>query len=296
MRNTESDAFGPWITEIDSEALLPKLYAGVVDMAKNYDVLVKIPRDIERRKVVPGMDLYDYVLGVYDNELLIYKRVGSSVTQDSIKLEDIVSIEEICSILLGRLVIKTYHSKFEFEFSTVSLTVVTKLISIIRKYTNRNYADISLQLLPDTSIKSLDIFFTNKVNQMKYEEEKLHVLALQPSINLSYEEYSNFKKAYLRIMNGHLQSCLYLTNFSELIVLKYGKNFARINDSDYSFSITYIPFDKITTPILTDSPQTSELDIISIGKDDNIVDFIFTDVNEHKDSLFRNLQIISNSI
>ena len=293
MRTAEYDAFGPWIIEVDSEELLPKLYNGIVDMGKNYDILIKIPRDIERRNADSNMDLYDYVLGIYNNELLIYKREDKSVTQDSIKLEDIIFIEEISSLLSGNVILKTALKKFEINFNTVSLTVITKLISIIRRLTRKIYFDIPLEILPDSNIQNLDIFFTNKVNQMKYEEEDLHVLALQPSINLSYEDYATYKKIYLRIMSGHLQSCLYLTNYSELIVLRYGKNFSRINDSDYSFSITYIPFNMITPPVLTDSSQTSELDVISIGKDDNIIDFIFTDNNIFKESLFKNLKIIS---
>ena len=79
MYPSEYDAFGPWIYEITEAHPLPALFAPYVRSEETPLMLFKIPRDIERRRATPDMDLYDYVVGAYEERLLILKRVEHTV-------------------------------------------------------------------------------------------------------------------------------------------------------------------------------------------------------------------------
>lgn len=63
MAISEYDAFGPWIYEVDGEHPLPRLFAPYVRERVDALMLLKILRDIERRRATPDMELYDYVVG-----------------------------------------------------------------------------------------------------------------------------------------------------------------------------------------------------------------------------------------
>ena len=79
MRVSEYDAFGPWAYEIDEDHPLPPLFVPWVEHPEDYRMLFKLPRDIERRKATPDMDLYDYVVGVNDEGIRVWSRREKAV-------------------------------------------------------------------------------------------------------------------------------------------------------------------------------------------------------------------------
>ena len=78
---SEYDAFGPWIYKITEKNPMPALFFPYYKENNNYLMLIKIPRDIERRKAKPDMDLYDYVIGMYEEYGYILKRNGKEVEE-----------------------------------------------------------------------------------------------------------------------------------------------------------------------------------------------------------------------
>ena len=82
MRISEYDAFGPWVYDVDGEHPLPPLFVPFVDMSKSWRMLLKIPRDIERRRATPDMDLYDFVVGADDAGIQIWSRREKAVEAD----------------------------------------------------------------------------------------------------------------------------------------------------------------------------------------------------------------------
>ena len=67
----EYNAFGPWAYEISEKYPLPPLFAPYFTADDKAVIKIKIPREIERRNAEPGMDLYDYVVALYEDRLLI---------------------------------------------------------------------------------------------------------------------------------------------------------------------------------------------------------------------------------
>lgn len=93
FRVSEYDAFGTWIYKITEKHLMPPLFIPYYKEEKDYLMLIKIPRDIERRKANPDMDLYDYVIGMYDNYGYILKRKDKEVEEIRFYYDEVESIE-----------------------------------------------------------------------------------------------------------------------------------------------------------------------------------------------------------
>ncbi len=85
MAITEYDAFGPWIYEVTDKHPLPPQFEKQVE-EHDYEILIKIPRDIERRKANPDMALYNYVIGCFEEKIYIYQRLESEVTKHIVNI------------------------------------------------------------------------------------------------------------------------------------------------------------------------------------------------------------------
>ena len=101
MRISEYDAFGPWVYDVDGEHPLPPLFVPFVDMSKSWRMLLKIPRDIERRRATPDMDLYDFVVGADDAGVQIWSRREKAVESTRIAYRDITGIRLYQRLLHG---------------------------------------------------------------------------------------------------------------------------------------------------------------------------------------------------
>ena len=63
----EYNAFGPWVYEIDDAHPLPPLFASCFTDNDEAILKIKVPREIERRNAAPGMELYDFVIALYED-------------------------------------------------------------------------------------------------------------------------------------------------------------------------------------------------------------------------------------
>src|SRR5262245_14614743 len=75
----EHDRFGPWVLEVSDDDPPPSIFAPCLDRAEAPLLAVKVPRDIDRRDAHPGMDLYDYLVCLYADDIEIMRRDGRSV-------------------------------------------------------------------------------------------------------------------------------------------------------------------------------------------------------------------------
>ena len=99
-RDPEYDRFGPWIIEISPDDPAPPLFVPFLDRTEEPRLSLKVPRQIERRRAHPGMDLYDYVVNLYEEDMLILMRVGPEVEARALRYRDIGSLrvrEDLCA-------------------------------------------------------------------------------------------------------------------------------------------------------------------------------------------------------
>ena len=68
---SEYKAFGPWVYEITDKYPMPRIFAPFFEEDDDAVMKIKIPREIEHRNAAPGMELYDFVIALYEDQLRV---------------------------------------------------------------------------------------------------------------------------------------------------------------------------------------------------------------------------------
>ena len=239
----EYHCFGPWILEITDENPMPPLFVPYYKETNNYLMLIKVPMNIDRSQAKPGMDLYRYVIGMYDNYFYLLERNEKEVSETKFSYSEIEGIENFSDLLIGKLTIYLKYRKVTINYSSVSGDIITKLIGIIRdRYSERKYNKV---LLDNNQSQGIDRVYINLLDSMKSCGDLLNISAVQPSIKVKALNQSILKKLLCHINQQKLLSVIYLSNDKELLVLSRGKPFRYRSDSIISYNLIYIPIEKI---------------------------------------------------
>ena len=122
----EYNAFGPWAYEISEKYPLPPLFAPYFTADDKAVIKIKIPREIERRNAEPGMDLYDYVVALYEDRILVLKREDGTVLEKQIPLKEFKGVRIYQNLLKGGYTIFSARGSISFPFNSVSLDLFQK--------------------------------------------------------------------------------------------------------------------------------------------------------------------------
>lgn len=295
-RKLEYDAFGPWIIEIYQKNILPELFSNFVNMDKKYDLLIKIPRNIERRRASPKMELYDYVIGVCKDELYIYERNGKIITEKIFKLCDIYSIKIYTSLLFGQVFIQIKNSIFTFNFNTISEDIIMKLAILIRRKFIKEQDFKFENYVESENIGKTELYYHTMWDRINRREKNIKIMAIQQTKKLKYNDRNIIRKILYRLTRSKLLSCLYLTNDKELIIIKKGENFSINKRADYSETFTYIPFHRISKISIKDSKYTKEVKEIILQVGGEHIKLLFDENNEYKNIFYNNLKSFVNTM
>lgn len=292
MQNREYDEFGPWIHEINSKEDIPKLFIPYCSEVDDALLLLKIPRNIERRKANPSMDLYDYVLGVYEEYLLILKRNSKNIEVIEINFKDVIAITNSRDILLG--IVTFYLSKkiITFNYSVVSSDIIENLLKLIReRYVEKNDF-IFKGLLDYNLIKGVDDLYINLLRQFAKPEDPFKVLAIQRSIK-AIPIYTNITKKIIDLVNIYKenlhQNTMYLTNEKELLIVTRGKTFSRPNVSVHRYYFTYIPINRIVNIRYDCISEYGNISPFFIEIKDHSFKYYFDNANSQREHLSKML-------
>ncbi len=97
--------FGPWILPVRTPTDLPALFSGRVDLT-SARVAVKIPRPLDRRRAHRVRDLYDHVVVVAPDAVVVASRTPaepSGVRVTRVAARDILAIDDSVELLDGYL-------------------------------------------------------------------------------------------------------------------------------------------------------------------------------------------------
>jgi hypothetical protein len=287
MKVSEYDAFGPWIYEVSEEHPLPPLFVPFYKEDGNFLMRIKIPRNIERKNAKPGMDLYDYVIGLYEDHIYILKREDKQVEERSVYFDEINGIEALSRLLAGTLTIYLTDGKIEIPYNLVSNNVVMKLVGLIRnRYSKKTYEDNDPYCFDNNP--AVETLFTNLLFKMKSEED-LRICAVQRSIPLKLNKANFFEQLKYFITPRKLFNTLHLSNSRELIILTRGKAFKEGRVPNYAYAITYLPFERLSGVLIENDEEYSGLAALHIKLPGQDFKFYFEQMNKESIHYYNNL-------
>ncbi|MBP7902529.1 MAG: hypothetical protein KA015_06915 [Spirochaetes bacterium] len=246
MQDKEYTAFGPWIYEIDEEREMPPIFREHFTQDNNHTILFKIPVNMERRGLRPGMHMYDYVIGAYSDYIYIMQRNGDDVISKKIHYSEITAIENSIDILRGTFVIYLNSELYCITYNAVSKDILDKFAEIVR--TNMNETEIDLS---DYNKSPADfnpsIGFNNIYSLLLENIENIRFVAYQHKKRIKYKTKKILDRVTGFILLPELTEWMMLATPKDIIIASCGKNINFRNFPVHKRSYLFVPFKSITS-------------------------------------------------
>jgi len=292
-REAEYKAFGPWIIEITDQYPLPPLFIPYYKEDGINLMRIKIPRDIERRNANPDMDLYDYVIGLYEDHIYILERLEKDVKETKVFYDEIEGLENYTDILIGKFTIFLNDRKVIIPYNAVSKKIINSMIKIIRdRYTGKSYQKLQSPYDYDYDKEKIIIketLFINLLDEMRADNEKFDLAVIQPAVRLQKIRERKRLKALQFLFRKKLLVTLHLASNSEILVISRGTPFKTRADDMYSRSYLYIPIEKLQSIILEKDDEFDNLQRFYLKTNKHTFMFYFDESNEASIDYYRNL-------
>ena len=254
----EFSTFGPWVYEIKESYPLPRLFAPFFDKDDQAIMKIKIPRDIDRRNAKPGMNLYDYVIALYRDQLRILERSeNDSVTDHLIDAADFMGIRIYKNMLRAACTIYTVNGSFSFSFNSASMDLIWKTANLILASMERN-RPVDVSSLPVTEAQPKTMLLQNMLHDIRKEREDIAVGAVQEGMEV-YPREDTAVKIERMLWKELNPEAVHLFTPKELIVLENGFFPNRAGMPDFGFTYTIMPLNKLTAVNLSRSKVYSLL-------------------------------------
>lgn len=247
MKETDNEysAFGPWIYEIDDSHPLPHTLKKYTDKTSNYKMLIKIPVNIERRKLKPGMDMYNRVLGVHNDYFQIISKHGDKVNSEKIHYDKIEAIEYKFDLLEGKFTLFTDKSSFETIFNASSMETISKMAKLVRDTIIKEHAPIDIAQYKTVSTDT-SLFFKNIYDELKKENEDFKIIGYHDDIDIRYAAYKLHRFLFQMLLKPKIAGTLHVTNGKELAVITHGSHTVKtVKDPAIAGSFLFVPFKSI---------------------------------------------------
>ena len=262
----EYNAFGPWAYEISEKYPLPPLFAPYFTADDKAVIKIKIPREIERRNAEPGMDLYDYVVALYEDRILILKREDGTVLEKQIPLKEFKGVRIYQNLLKGGYTIFSARGSISFPFNSVSLDLFRKLTNLVLERVKSQVRDISS--LPVTETAPESMLLINMLHDTEMKLPDIRVGAVQKSTDVHRKGAT--QNMIERMLWGEMNpEALHLYTDQYLIVFENGVFPNHVGMQDFGYTQTIIPLDRIDGIEVAHSEEYSLLEEsrLTLGQD-----------------------------
>ena len=250
----EFDQFGPWLTVIKELEDVPQQFMHLKDQILDSVFAFKVPIQVARRDLKIGMPLYEKVVVLTEDKVVIMTRHEEDrIEIEEMKQSDIVYLRYVDNLLDGKLIFGSAAGEQVVGFNTVSIDVVEQVVDIIRKtYIPGNktidFADI-------TEPVDVQSFLFRNLLAAEMKKENVQAIEYQPFMELSGNE------------DIQLQDSLFVTNGKELIVMNRVKEVKTVDDADYGYRYTFVPVERIESLTLEPDQSISGLQELALVLD-----------------------------
>lgn len=275
----EYDRFGPWAVQISEEDPPPPLFAEYLTRAERPLLAVKIPRHVERRNARPGMDLYDYLVALYEDDLVILQRDGHQVRADGCHYQDVQHVRVSRSLLRGNIHLGLPGRPYDLPYNTVSDDLMLRLVDVVRQRYAREPSALpswpELQL--DESV--LSFYFERLLAAERRRGRGMRLLAAQGTVPVASREMSALRRLLFRVVDKRLLEGMHFCDGRELMTLTRGKAFAYRWEVEYGIETTWLPVRNISAVELRADPSNAAISL-TLRTAAGDCSFAFADTND----------------
>ena len=280
QRDPEYDRFGPWVIEISDEDPPPPLFVPHLTRPDTPLLQLKIPRKISRRDAHPGMDLYDYMVSLYAEDMVVLERMERQVRERTIRYRDIQYLSLRDELLRGTVHLGVPDGSYDLPYNTVSGDIMRRLASIVCERNLTDHAALPLEVEPVESTE-LSFYFERLLRDEQAGGSDMRAIAAQPNTALGALEENPLRRFLFGIVDKRLLESLHLSDGRELKIVDRGQPFAYRWQSVYGRRETWIPLTNITSVDWDWGPDEADAAPVKVTVDTRAgaVSWVFTPNN-----------------
>ena len=257
----EYDRFGPWVLEISDDDPVPPLFVPAVTRSDPALLRIKIPRDVDRRAMSPGADLYDSVICLYETDMVVHQRVGSEVRTEACRYRDVQSLQVDHDLLLGNLQLGLPGRSIGLRYSTVSSFIMSRLVELIRQ----RYAagDPRAPAATEVTVRDDELSFSfRRLLRTQLETGTgMRLIAAQGTVGVGSPGMAVAHRLAARLADRRLLELMHLTDGRELMVVGRGRSYASWWQSDYGHATRYIPLCNVRGAVWHEEPKHGAIEL-----------------------------------
>lgn len=273
----ELDHFGPWVLEVGASDPPPRLFLPYLARDGAPILAIKVPRRIDRRDARPGMDLYDYLICLYSDELEVMHREDRvGVRRWACAYRDIGYLSVTRTLLRGVLHLGTPAGSCDVPFNTTADRPIQHAIELIRERSRRPRSETSLPERAHAVGAPLSFGFERLLGDVRRERPTMRPIAIQGTVRLGDRGGKNGRRYLMRVTGRRLLESIHCTDGRELLILDRGRTYAYRWESIYGSVATYIPLASIRD---IDRRDEEEVTTSTIRTDGGIVSHAFSRTN-----------------
>lgn len=261
-RQHEYDRFGPWAIEISDEDLPPPLFRPYLTRPEPALLSVKIPRPVARRDAHPGMDLYDYLICLYADDMVVLQRVGHDVRSDSFQYRDVQHLRVDEALLRGNLHLGVTGRPYDLPYNTVGQDLMMRIVDLVRQRYSPRHPQIPPGTRPTVREGELSFLFERLLAQEEQRLTGMRLLAVQASAAVAPHGSSAARRFLFRIADKRLQESMHLSDGRELKIVGRGQAYAYRWQAIYGTDTTYIPIDNLTGVAWEDDTANAAVNLV----------------------------------
>ena len=237
----EYDRFGPWAIEISDEDPPPPLFVPYLTRAEPTLLSIKIPRGIERRDARPGMDLYDYLVCLYEDALLVLRRVGREVRSETCRYQDVQRLGVARDLLRGNIHLGLPGRPCDLPYNTVSDDLMFRLVALVRQHYSRQDREAPRGRELEVRAGELSFYFERLLATQRQQGTGMRLLAAQGTAPVCDPRMPAARRLLFRIASRRLLESMHLTDGRELMIVGRGPAYAYRWQAAYGTDTSYIP-------------------------------------------------------
>lgn len=255
----EFDQFGPWILEIAEDNTVPPLFMPHFSNEDSPILSLMIPRDMEEQELRPGMNLYDYVVSMYEDNLVILERYNDEVNTYVVPYPDIECIQISEELLVGNMRIFTAKKVLNIRYNTISSEMISRMVNLIREKYTDNYTYDEINQAAFDPEDTMSYFFSGLLSEECVKNSAIRVLVAQSEVSVNSHGTKGFRKRRYAVTDKKLQETLVLSNGKELVIVRHNDYFRDKTLPEYSLNKLFLPIRRITNFELHKDREMSQL-------------------------------------
>jgi hypothetical protein len=269
-RQHEYDRFGPWAIEVTAEDPAPPLFRPHLTRSEPALLSIKIPRHVERRNARPGMDLYDYLVCLYEDGLVVMQRAGqqrsgSEVRVETVRYQDVQYVGVSQDLLRGNLHLGLPGRPFDLPYNTVSEGLMWRAVDLVRqryarpegqaiaKPEARAVQGPDRQTVPDPGRQAihgpalqvgenvLSFYFDRLLTDERRHSPDRRLLAAQVTLPVADGDVHPLRRILFSIASKCLLESMHLTDGRELKIIDRGAAYAYRWQAVYGVRTIFVP-------------------------------------------------------